>query len=96
MVRAVVLLGVAVVAEFALGATIGWLTHRPKAMWSLVACVVNTVILSCVVLTIDQFRDEGLTLYSIFFCVVMVRLASVAANLGTTSIRQIRAQRDGW
>jgi hypothetical protein len=92
MIRAVVLLGVVLVAHFALGAILGWLTHRPKANWVYVACVVNTVLLTCVLLTIDRFRADGLTLYGVFFGGMMLWIASTAARMGTVSMRTIRAQ----
>jgi hypothetical protein len=92
MIRAAVLFGVVVVVHFAFGAILAWLTHRPKVRWVYVACVVNTVLLTCVLLTIDQFREDGLTLYSVFFSGMMLWIASTAARMGTVSMQTIRAQ----
>ncbi len=91
MIRAGVVFIVVVVTQFALGATLGWLTHRPTAHWVHVACVVNTVLLSCVLLTIDQFREDGLTLYSFLFGGMMLWLASAAARMGVIGFRTIQA-----
>ena len=92
MIRAVVLFGVVVLAHFALSAILAWLTRRPKANWVYVACVVNTVLLTCVLSTIDQFREDGLALYSVFFGGMMLWIASTAARMGTVSMQTIRAQ----
>jgi hypothetical protein len=92
MVRVVILVGVVLVAYIALRVILVWLTHRPNANWLYVACVVNTVLLSCLVLTIDGFRADGLTLYNLFFGGMMVWIASTAARVGTVSIQRIRAQ----
>ena len=88
MVRAAVLFVVVVVVQFLLGALLSWLT--PRANWAIVAGAVNTVLLSSVVLTVQQFRHEGLTLYAVFFAVLMLWLAAGAAKMGTHSLRQIR------
>jgi hypothetical protein len=91
MISAGLVVVVVVLAQVALGALLGWLANRRNARWVHVVCVVNTILLTCVLLIVDQFRREGLTLYGVFFAAMMVWLASAAARLGTVGLRSIQA-----
>jgi hypothetical protein len=52
-----------------------------------VACVANTLLLFSLMSTIDQFRDEGLTVYSLYYMLLMLWLAAGAAKRGTIGIQ---------
>jgi len=95
MVRAVLLVVAAVILRFVVAMIIGWLTHRDRASWVHIACATNTVILTCVVLAIDRFRLHGLTVWSVFFALVMLWLASGAAESGVTGFNVLKELRRG-
>ncbi len=92
MIRAGLVFIVVVMAQLVLGATLGWLAHWRTARWVHVACVVNSVLFACLLLTIQQFREDGLTPYSLFFGGMMVWLASAAARMGVVGFRTIQSQ----
>ncbi|MEO8677414.1 MAG: hypothetical protein ABI665_00115 [Vicinamibacterales bacterium] len=91
MIRGAVALVAVLVARFILAVLIGWVANRRNASWTHVACVANTFILASVVLMIDEFRDDGLTLYSAFYAILMVWLAYAAAKGGNIGYLAIKA-----
>jgi hypothetical protein len=94
MVSAFLVFGAVFVLQFLLAAVVSWLSHRQNANWLHVACVCNTVLFTCLLLTIDQFRHDGLTLYSVFFAAMMLWLAAVTAKMGTTGMQTARANQN--
>jgi hypothetical protein len=91
MIRGAIALVGVVVAQFILAAVIGWLANRRNASWVHVASVANTVILCSVVAMIAELRSSGLTLYSVFFAMLMVWMASAAARSGSMGYLAIKA-----
>lgn len=91
MIRGAIALVSVVVAQFILAAVIGWLANRRNASWVHVASVANTAILCSVVLLIAEFRSSGLTLYSVFYAILMVWLAFAAARYGNIGFLAIKA-----
>jgi hypothetical protein len=87
MIRGIVAIFLVVLTKFVLAAVVGWLANRRHASPIHVGAVVNTVLLAAVVLAIDQFRTDGLTLYSVFFALLMLWLAYSAANYGNVGFR---------
>jgi len=85
-----VFLGAGFVAKVLVPVLIGWVAHRRKARWAHVACLCNTVMMTAALLTIDQFKHRGLTLYSVFFAVLMTWMASKAAESGVIGFRVVR------
>lgn len=77
----------------AVALVIGWLAHRPRASWTPVAAVANTVILLSVAAMILQFRDEGVTVFSVCVALLMVWLAYSAAAGGNLASLAIKANR---
>lgn len=91
MTRGLVAFFAVVVALFVKSILIGWLANRRGARAIHVAAVGNTVILTSVVLAIDQFRREGLTVYSSYFLVLMIWLAYSGARSGNVGYLAVKA-----
>lgn len=92
--RWLVLVAFAPVTLITLASVTGWIARWRRTSWLFVACVINTALLTMLLLTVETFRSEGLTLYSLAFAAVMFWTASRAAHLGTTAFKMIKERPD--
>jgi hypothetical protein len=92
MLRAAALFGVVMLVNVARLFMLNWLARRPSAQPLHVFMVCNTILLSAVTLTVLQFRNEGVTLYGIFYAAVMFGLAANTVKEGRASAATIHVR----
>lgn len=83
------------VGRLVIAVIISWLAHRRKASKLLLLSAVNTVLFFCVFSIVGQFRDEGPTVFSVFYSLLMIWLAHGAASGGNIGIKYGNWARDG-